>query len=76
MLGKITQRSLYAGYLTLNSLEESILRKSNPKDINDLCKVFNKTIPHIPLQPLPLTIDTIKIKKQEILTMIQSQEYK
>ncbi len=74
MFGKISQRSLYAGYVTLNTLEDCILRKGNPKDIKDLCNVFNKNIPHIPLQPL--TIDTIKIKKQEILIMIQSQEYK
>jgi len=72
MFSKLSQRSLYAGYRSLNNLEDCIQRKGNVKDIEYFCNEFYKNIPHT--NPPPLTINTIKIKKEEILQMIQMQE--
>uniref|UniRef100_A0A6C0JKP6 PARP alpha-helical domain-containing protein n=1 Tax=viral metagenome TaxID=1070528 RepID=A0A6C0JKP6_9ZZZZ len=69
MLSKLTQRSLYAGYRSLNKLEECIQHKGHAKDIEQYCSEFYRNIPHN-TTPV-LTIETIKIKKQEILSMIQ-----
>jgi hypothetical protein len=71
MLSKLTQRSLYAGYRSLNKIEECIQHKAHAKDIEQYCSEFYKNIPHNSNSNPILTIETIKIKKQEILTMIQ-----
>ena len=71
MFSKLSQRSLYAGYRSLNNLEDCIQRKGKVKDIEYFCNEFYKNIPHT--NPTPLTINTIKLKKEEILQMIQAQ---
>ena len=73
MFSKLSQRSLYAGYRTLNNLEDCIQRKGKLKEIEYFYNEFYKNIPHT--NPTPLTIDTIQLKKEEILQMIQAQEY-
>ena len=72
MFSKLSQRSLYAGYRSLNNLEDCIQRKGKPKDIEYFCNEFYKNIPHT--NPSPLTINTIQLKKEKILQMIQAQE--
>jgi hypothetical protein len=72
MLSKISQRSLYAGYRSLTKLEECIQYKGHAKDIEQYRNEFYKNIPHSTPPPV-LTIDTIKIKKQEILSLIKAQ---
>ena len=71
MLSKLSQRSLYGGYFSLTKLEECIQHKGHAKDIELHSNDFYKHIPHNP-KPV-LTIDTIKIKKQEILSVIKEK---
>jgi hypothetical protein len=71
MFSKFSQRSLYAGYRSLTKLEECIQHKGSIKDIEQYRSEFYKNIPHT-TNPL-LTIETIKIKKQEILSLIKAQ---
>lgn len=73
MLSRLTQRSLYAGYKSLTKLEECIQHKGPIKDIEQYRNEFYKNIPHTNPKSV-LTIDTIKIKKQEILSVIKAQE--
>jgi hypothetical protein len=72
MLSRLTPRSLYAGYKSLNKLEECIQHKGHIKDIEQYSNEFYKNIPHTNPKPV-LTIDTIKIKKQEILSVIKEK---
>jgi len=71
MLSKFSQRSLYAGYRSLTKLEECIQNKGRIKDIDQYRNEFYKNIPHT--TTTALTIETIKIKKQEILSLIKAQ---
>ena len=74
MFGKLSQRNLYAGYVSLSKLEECIQHKGNIKDIEYYHNAFYKNIPHnTHINPV-LTINTIRLKKEEILKMIQIRE--
>jgi hypothetical protein len=72
MFGKLSQRSLYAGYRSLNKLEECIQHKGHRKDIENYSNEFYKNMNILHHMPI-LSIDAIQIKKQEILSMIQAQ---